>query len=228
MAARCKWNSEEVIAKSAQQAKLFPDYGPQIEARTGPEVLNSVVTGSAKLRDTQLQNTDSRGDKCATTESQTNRLKATAAFLSTRRKAIAKRYPGDAAIKKAFGISDHLNNTSVASVTSAFKRFITAAEADPAQARAAMVTEEDVARMKQHLADINQNEGSQEGMKTTSKLSTAERNAIQCDLEEAMVKIVTAATLVFEDQPEVVALFKSTLPATKRSAKKPTPEGDAE
>ncbi len=228
MAQQCKWTANEVIAKSAQQAELFGEYGPQLESRTGPEVLNTVRTGSAALRDTQRRSVDSRGDKSATTRSQTTRLKGAAKFLVARRNAITKRYVDDPGVKKAFGIGDEFNRTSLSSVTIALERFITAAEENPAQARAAMVSEEDVAQMKQYLAEINQSESSQEGMKTTSKLSTAERNAIQRDLEEAMVKVVTAATLVFEDQPEVVALFKSTLPATKRSAKKPTPEGDAE
>ncbi|MGI5864759.1 MAG: hypothetical protein ACOX6T_22295 [Myxococcales bacterium] len=226
MVLQCRWNVDEVIAKSAQQAELFGSYGTQIEARTGPEVLNTVTAGSVKLRDAHRKSLDSRGDKGATTQSQTTRLKAAAKFLVARRKAIMKRYAADPGIKKAFGIGDEFNSTSLSSVNAAFERFITAAEANPEHARAAMVTEEDIAQMRQHLQDINKNEDEQEGMKISSKLTTAERNTIQFEVEEAMIKVVTAATLVFEDQPDVVALFKATLPASKRSNKKATSETD--
>ncbi|HCF56838.1 MAG TPA: hypothetical protein DFS52_02430 [Myxococcales bacterium] len=64
----------------------------------------------------------------------------------------------------------------------------------------------------------------------TAKASTTSRKALQLKVEKSLIKIVTTAELVFEDRPEVLALFRSALPSSrsrkprdKQPDEKPTP-----
>ncbi len=224
MVRTCKWTAEEVIAKSAEQKDLLVDYGAGLTSRVSQSVLDVVINGSGKLMEGCRKKVDSHASRSATTQLQRQSLREVARFLRDRRKAIGDEFTDDKGTRDTFGLNLTVNARSLVSVTSALEVFMNAANDHADKIAAAGITAEDVAKLKQYQDSIEHREQGQEGKKLSAKASTAARNVLQVEIEKAMVKVVNAAAMVYEDRPEVVALFKSTLPKTKRSSRKRAPK----
>jgi hypothetical protein len=215
-----KYKPTDVIAKLGEQTKLLGEYGERIRPKVGDDAYNLILNGQAKLMESFSQQNDARGDKVASTQGQTKTCGEAMKLLNDFRQAIIKAFPKDNATKEEFGIGMPVRSRSAESIHTAFERFITAAEATPEKAAAALLSAEDIARMKELRDKLVVSRANQTGMKTSAKASTLARKQLQADIETAMAKVVTAATLIFSKQPEVVALFKSTLPKTHSGSRK--------
>jgi hypothetical protein len=224
MADITKHKPTDVIAKIGEQTKLFGEYGEPIRRKIGDETYNLVLTGQARLFESFSHQTDSQGDRVASTQAQKQTCRQAVKRLMSFRQAISKAFPKDKVTKEEFGIGMEVKFQSPEAVHSGIVRFVTAAEAAPEKAAAALLSTDDIARLKSMLDEIVTIRANQTGMKTSAKASTLARKKLQADIEAAMTRVVTAATLVFEDQPEVVALFRSTLPKRKRSSRKAASE----
>jgi hypothetical protein len=218
---KTKWATEDVIVKCSEQGDLLKgDYGNAIKTRVPEEIINRVVTGAALLQASYASQTDLRGDKQAGNQKLFQDRGEAVRFLMDRRKAIGKAYSKDQATKDEFGIGLTINVSVPDSVNASYERFLTAADAAPEKLAKAFITAEDIAKMRDYAQKVAAARTGQATVVNQSKLSTKARKDLQCSIEEAMVQIVTAATLVFDKQPDVIALFKSTLPKKRSTSRK--------
>jgi hypothetical protein len=219
MADAPKYKPEDVIVKSGELAKLTRQYDV-VRQRVGDEVVNTVVNGPARLQASYSAQTDTHGDKVATSKGQHQSRAKWTKYLMDRRKAISKAFPKDDETKELFGIGMPVNPDSPDTVHAGYERFITAGEAAPEKLAAAFIPAEDIAKMKEYRDQFVVGRTNQSGLAASAKDATLARKKLQSEIEAAMIKIVSAATLLFEDRPDVVALFKGTLPKARRGSRK--------
>jgi hypothetical protein len=222
MVEKTKWRTEDVIVKSGELGKLSTEHHEVLVVRVGEETINKVVTAPERLQESYSSQADSRNDKTATTSSQHQLRREVTRFLGKRRNAISKAFPRDKATKQDFGIGagPPPAANSPDSLNASLVSFISAGEAAPAKLAAAGITADDIAKLKQYSEQLVSGRKNQSHVATSAKTSTVARNNLQRDVETAMVKIVTAAEMIFEKQPDVVALFKSTLPKPRTGSRK--------
>lgn len=233
MADRCRFKPHEVAPKCIEQAHLLKVHGAELLPRTGEATIQTVMTGGARIQEFLRLHADSTGDKLSSTVAQHSRCEDVADFLVDRRRAVAMVCGRGDPIRAEFGVGQDLVRTSAASVGAGLQRFVTAGEANPETLTKAMVTADDITKMKAMRTTLDGGAANRGVKVAEAKVSTASRNSIQLEIEEAMFKIVTAARLVFPDQPDVIELFESTLPKVHRASGKadeetpvepPTPE----
>jgi hypothetical protein len=136
------------------------------------------------------------------------------------RKTIRKHNPGNKALHKRFGVGEPLKTGSVASVRSAAETVLGAIKEDPQAARQSGLLPEDVTRLEAALASLTTTDATQEGKKVAALNATAERNAAQLRVEDAMAKIQGVAGVVYLDNPAMLARFQACVPTSRKAARK--------
>lgn len=223
MSLQPKWSTEEVIAGCIKQSELITTHGGPVVAIVGEETRDVVLTGATQLREKSRTHTGNQNSKAAETQLQRQRLDDAADYLVNRRQCIESAFT-DKATRKEFGLPARLMRNSAKSVTHALALFITGAEKNPEKLKTACIPAENIAKMKQLLKDVEAGEDVQEGAKSTAKVSTTQRNELQCSVEAAMIKVVNAAGIAWEAKPEIVELFRATLPKSRRGKSSRTSE----
>jgi len=123
----------------------------------------------------------------------------------------------------AMGVGKPLRPGTVRTVTAGADAMITAYAEHTAAMRAAGVLPADIEGIKQLRLQLKTVDEEQENRKLTSKEKTALRNQVQARVEEAIARIVAAATLALADDPARVEMYRAHLPKSKPVAKPVTP-----
>jgi hypothetical protein len=235
MAQTTRWPFEELVPKSAEQSNLLRSHGGPIVEILGEETCNVVHGAAARLQALGLNQADRHNTRSTKTKSLKKTLDSAAEYLIPRRKMIEAEYSDDD-VRAAFGLNVKIGQRSPQVLATAYDLFIKAGEKHPELLKKAGVPEKSLAFMKETLQALQSGDLSQEGAKTEAKVSTAERRAAHIEVEAAMLKVVNAAAIAYEGQPDMVALFKATLPKKRSSTRKdegeesdtPSSEADTE
>jgi hypothetical protein len=218
-----------VIAGTGKLGKLLSEHGKSIEERLGEDVVNTVINAPEQLQAFDSSQSDVQGDKSATFLAQRQLREDAAGFVADRCKVISIFLREDKAAKRDFGIGRSMNVTSPNTIHKALTSFISASEAAPAKVTAAGITPAEIARMKELAAQIVTGRKLQAGSVAAAKSATVARNLLQIKVENAMIKVVATAALVYRDtRPELVELFEATLPKSRGGSRKKKPASKPE
>lgn len=164
-----------------------------------------------------------RAQKMALTLRQNLTAEQIIALVMALRSAMKKGRVSDE-LRKAAGVGTSISPNSVGSALNAADKIIKAYGDYTDELRVVGVLPKDVETLGEMVSALRVTDGSQEGKKTESKLTTAERDAAQRRLEAALLKIIGAAELelVFTD-PERMKQYQELIPARpkKKKPKKP-------
>ena len=119
----------------------------------------------------------------------------------------------------AMGVGKQLRPGTVRTVTSGADAMINAYAEHTVALRAAGVLPADIEAITRMRLQLQSVDAAQEQRKLTSKEKTALRNQVQARVEEAIARIVAAATLALADDPARIEMYRAQLPGVKSVAK---------
>lgn len=216
-----RWTAAEAVRAAEALITLAAQFRAKLEARMGAGFIDGLAADTASLRDLLGGTSAQRATKRASTVSQNDAVAEGAALVANLRALVRTGAAGQKAVWRAWGVGQQVNHT-VSSVEKGLASILAAASADPAQARAIGVLQEDLDRAGKLLAAVSAADSTQERKKISSKQATAAANATQARLEANLVHLTSLAAVALDR--ETAAQFAAALPASRGGKKKKKPE----
>jgi hypothetical protein len=192
-----------------------------LESRLDAAVISGVEEDVGLLTKKIAGAKTTRAKKMALTLRQNLTAEQIAALVMVIRSAMQK-FRASKELKKAAGVGTALAQRSVTSAGNAADKIIKSYADYTDEMRLIGVLPKDIATLEEMVTTLRATDGSQEGKKQESKMTTAERNAVQRRLEAGLLKIIGAAELEFVfTNPERMKAYQALIPARPKRKKKP-------
>ncbi len=215
---RPKWEVNAAMRAGIKIGALAVVHRALLDKRVAPAVIDGLVADSEKLREANTGTLGTRTEKEGATVTQDDAAKLGGALAMAIREAAKKALPKDKSLHKLLGVGKKVDTGKVSSVEAALKQIENADKKKPAKVRLAGVLPDDIVKVKAYRASLSTADTEQEGLKVTSKMSTADRNALQLEIEAAIGKIIGAVGLAFFGKKSIIEQFTSLIPKKGASA----------
>jgi len=218
-----KWSSSQLQSMGREALSLVKEFRAVIEPRLPAGLIEGLENDLGGFDDKRANASNARGTLKLATRLQDEAVAHAVEFLSAARSSVmrAKASPVQ---REAFGTKRAYNVNNVGSVVAALDAFVNGAEKFPEFTRTAGVLPADLELARSLRAALVSADQSQEAQKSKRKEPTAERNAAQLRIEDAIDAIINAGRLAFMTKPEIASRFRALVPASPaKSPKKPAP-----